>query len=146
VDDLVGKQQLNASATTAHQALGEMINAIKRVAEATGAREIEQAVNEAETAAANMDALLLSAEVGMLETTGRNLDAAVQKLTAASNALAQSSGELRDAAVNHPERMGPTSATVGDGVARIGDSAKEVAEVRAMIGGTARVCTRKCLE
>jgi hypothetical protein len=116
VEDMVAKQQLNASATTAQNAVQDMLLAVKRVAEATGAKEIEAAILETDTAIAGMDALLLSAEVGMLEPSGVPLEEAMKKLASASSMLGQAAQDLRDTAFKQPDKVGQASKPVGAGI------------------------------
>jgi hypothetical protein len=50
VDEMQTKLEMNRDATNAQKAVQDMINAIRRVAEATGAKEIEAAQQEADVA------------------------------------------------------------------------------------------------
>ncbi len=127
VDDMATKMQLNQDSTAAQRDVQAMIAAIRRVAEATGAKEIETAQQEADVAIMGSEALLLSAEVGMLEPTSAALDKAVQRLNAAANGLNGAAGELRETAINKPDRIGVASKGVGAAVHGVAEAAKEVA-------------------
>jgi len=127
VDDMATKMALNQSSAGANKALQELLAAIRRVAEATGAKDVDQAQQEADIAVMGSEALLLSAEVGMLEPTGAELDRAVQRLQAAAAVLGKAAGDLRETAVTNPERIGYATRSVGGGVHQVAEAAKEVA-------------------